>query len=389
MTYTTYSHQQLRLKSIARLKQIYCEVGCTVEVFDKRCKDAWMNAIAEYQAIRVETAVDAAPDEQALAQAELDQYIADQAETIAPQLTTVEINCYHYEIYALKQLVAYITYDYDEFVTQPWVVMVNGEEIFRHQTQAQCYRYIQWHHQVKSEVVSRKSEVEKCSEDKVETSQIEDASKLPPTSDFRFLTSSVDGTLNPQSETEVPEVPTILEISFYDQEAFVGDLLVASISYDHGNYQNLYWRVTINGQEIFRDISPARCHSYIKQQYQQGKLPLQEQLEPEEPWVTDNEIMAEIFTACETYGFEMLDDGIYQNDVKLGEVGFTDGCWWVVRAAKDNQRIPCNSAADAVHLLSENTADEFLGYRLLEHLSPKEWRSLLSGTAQGQKLVTA
>ncbi|MBD2206437.1 hypothetical protein H6G33_25240 [Calothrix sp. FACHB-1219] len=345
MTYTTYSHQQLRLKSIARLKQIYCEVGCTVEVLDKRCKDAWMNAIADYQASQVQTAVNAAPDEQTLAQAELDQYIADQAEAIAPQLTTVEINCYHYEVYALKQLVAYIAYDYDEFVTQPWVVMINGEEQFRHQTQAQCYRYIQWHHQ--------------------------------------------DGTLNPQIETEIPEAPTILEISFYDQEAFVGDLLVASISYDHGNYQNLYWRVMINGQEIFRDISPARCHSYIKQQYQQGLLPLQEQLEEEEPWATGNEIMAEIFTACENYGFEMLNDGIYHNDIKLGEVGCTDGRWWVVRAAQENQRIPCNSASEAMQLLSESAADEYLGYRLLEHLSPREWRSLLSGAAQGQKLVTA
>lgn len=387
MTYQIYSHQQLQHKSIARLKQIYCEVGCTVEVFDKRCKDAWMNAIAEYQASQVQTAVDAAPDEQAIAQAELDQYIADQAETIAPQLTTVEINCYHYEVYALKQLVAYITYDYDEFVTQPWVVMVNGEEIFRDTTIARCQRFIEWQHKDKSEVVSRKSEVEKCSEDKVGISHIEDASKLPPTSDFRFLTSSVDNTLNPQ--TEVPEVPTILEISFYDQEAFVGDLLVASISYDHGNYQNLYWRVMINSNEIFRDISPARCHSYIKQQYQQGKLPLQDQLEPEEPWATDNEIMAEIFSACENYGFEMLEDGIYQNDVKLGEVGCTDGRWWVIRAAEENQRIPCNSASEAVQLLSESAADEYLGYRLLEHLSPREWRSLLSGAAQGQKLVTA
>jgi hypothetical protein len=76
----------------------------------------------------------------------------------------------------------------------------------------------------------------------------------------------------------IAEVPTILEISFYDQEAFVGDKLVASISYDHGNYQNLYWRVLVNNVEIFRDLSAARCHSYIKQQYQQGTLPIQEQL---------------------------------------------------------------------------------------------------------------
>ncbi|MBD2213072.1 hypothetical protein H6G27_24800 [Nostoc linckia FACHB-104] len=339
MTHAKYTQQELYHYNLPRLKRIAADLGVK-PTGDKRASNTWSNAIITHQSAELQEV-----DEQAIAQAELDQYIADQAETIAPQLTTVEINCYHYEVYALKQLVAYIAYDYDEFVTQPWVVMVNGEEKFRHTTVARCQRFIEWHHQ--------------------------------------------DGTLNAQIETEVPEAPTILEISFYDQEAFVGDELVASISYDHGNYQNLYWRVMINGQEIFRDISPARCHSYIKQQYQQSKLPLQEQLEPEEPWATGNEIMAEIFSACETYGFEMLDDGIYQNDVKLGEVGCTDGRWWVVRAAQDNQRIPCNSASDAVQLLSESTSDEFLGYRLLEHLSPREWRSLLSGAAQGQKLVTA
>ncbi|WP_196528449.1 hypothetical protein [Nostoc commune] len=41
MTHIIYSHQQLQLKSIARLKQIYSEIACTVEVSDKRCKDSW------------------------------------------------------------------------------------------------------------------------------------------------------------------------------------------------------------------------------------------------------------------------------------------------------------------------------------------------------------
>jgi hypothetical protein len=36
MTYQIYSQQQLQLKSIARLKQIYSEIACTVEVSDKR-----------------------------------------------------------------------------------------------------------------------------------------------------------------------------------------------------------------------------------------------------------------------------------------------------------------------------------------------------------------
>ena len=159
--------------------------------------------------------------------------------------------------------------------------MVNGKEKFRATTPARCQRYIQWHHQ--------------------------------------------DGKLRETfpAPLEVAEVPTILEISFYDQEAFVGDELVASISYDHGNYQNLYWRVLVNNVEIFRDLSAARCHSYIKQQYQQGTLPTQEQL-PEEVCTTGNEIMVQIFTECEKYGFEILDDRIYHNDVKLGEVGHTD-----------------------------------------------------------------
>ncbi|MBD2241371.1 hypothetical protein H6G35_33105, partial [Aulosira sp. FACHB-113] len=240
MTHAKYTQQELSHYNLPRLKRIAADLGVK-PTGDKRASNTWSNAIITHQSAELQEV-----DEQALAQAELDQYIADQAEGIAPQLTTVEINCYHYEVYALNQLVAYIAYDYDEFVTQPWVVMVNGEEIFRNNTIAQCQRFIEWQHKVKSEVLSRKSKVEKCSEDKVGTLQIEDASKLPPTSDFRFLTSSFDGKLNPQSEIEVPEVPTILEISFYDQEAFVGDELVASISYDHGNYQNLYWRVMIN-----------------------------------------------------------------------------------------------------------------------------------------------
>ncbi|MBN4002101.1 hypothetical protein [Nostoc sp. LPT] len=51
------------------------------------------------------------------------------------------------------------SYDHDEFVTQPWLVMVNGKEKFRATTVARCLRFIQWHHPIKSEVVSRNSEV--------------------------------------------------------------------------------------------------------------------------------------------------------------------------------------------------------------------------------------
>ena len=298
------------------MQQIYSEIGCTVEVSDKRCKDSWITAIAEYQASKIQKVTLAASDNQALAQAELNSYIADQAQamaaptsrTNAPEpLTTVEINFYHHEVYCGKELIAYIAYDHDEFITQPWLVMVNGKEKFRDTTVARCLRYIQWHHK--------------------------------------------DGTLRETfpAPLEVAEAPTILEISFYDQEAFVGDYLVASISYDHGNYQNLYWRVLINNVEIFRDLSAARCHSYIKQHYQQGTLPVQEQL-PEEVYTTGNEVMVQIFNECEKHGFEILDDGIYYNDVKLDEVGCTDGGWWVMRTG-ECQQLPCGSVGEAVRRL--------------------------------------
>ena len=276
MTHPQYTQQALSRYKLPRLKRIAAERGVT-PTGDKRVAQTWVNAIITHQSTQLQKV-----GNQAISQAELDHFIATQAQAIAPEpLTTVEINFYHHEVYCGKELIAYIAYDHDQFVTQPWLVIVNGVEKFRDTTPARCQRFIEWHHQ--------------------------------------------DGTLRETfpAPDVIAEVPTILEISFYDQEAFVGDYLVASISYDHGNYQNLYWRVLVNNVEIFRDLSAARCHSYIKQQYQQGTLPLQEQL-PEEVCTTSNVIMAQIFAECEKYGFEILNDGIYNCDRKLGEVGQTD-----------------------------------------------------------------
>ncbi|MBN3945725.1 MAG: hypothetical protein HWQ38_04260 [Nostoc sp. NMS7] len=91
MTYQIYSQQQLQLKSIARLKQIYNEIACTVEVSDKRCKDAWISAIVNYQASKIQKLAPTALDEQASAQAELDSYIAYQAQAIAPEPLTIGV----------------------------------------------------------------------------------------------------------------------------------------------------------------------------------------------------------------------------------------------------------------------------------------------------------
>jgi hypothetical protein len=59
--------------------------------------------------------------------------------------------------------------------------------------------------------------------------------------------------------------------------------------------------------------------------------------------------MAQIFNECQNYGYEILNDGIYQDDVKLGEVGCTDGNWWVIRASSvHQQKVACESVGDAV-----------------------------------------
>ncbi|YAF99112.1 MAG: hypothetical protein AB3A66_29440 (plasmid) [Nodularia sp. CChRGM 3473] len=259
MTYLIYRHQQLQLKSIARLKQIYAEIGCTVEVLDKRCKDAWISAILTHQTAQLQKI-----DEQTIAQAELDQYITAQAQAIAPEeLTTIEISFYDHEIYCRNELIARITYKED--LTQPWLVVINGEEIHRANTWARCYRYICTHHK--------------------------------------------DGT-----------------------------------------------------------------------------LPVQQ---PETPTATGNEIMAVIFTECEKYGLELLDDGIYQNDQKLGEVGCTDGHWWAIRTGEKQGRVVCDCVMDAVWWLSitetSSTTNKYLQNRPLEQLTSAELEQLFA-TAE---LITA
>ncbi|BBD63081.1 hypothetical protein NIES2109_59310 (plasmid) [Nostoc sp. HK-01] len=250
MTHPIYTQQQLRCKSLDQLKRIYSEIGCTVEVNDRRCKDSWRSAIARYQESKLQKV-----DEQDIAQGEFNQYIADQANAIAPEeLTVSEISFYHHEYYALDRLIA--TIDYDNDLTQPWVV-------------------------------------------------------------------------------------------------------------------------TINNAEVFRAATPMMCDRYIRIHYKDGSLPVQEQ---ETPASTGNEIMFQIATECEKYGLELLDDGIYTSDgEKLGEVGFTDGHWWFIRAVSEGQKVACDSVDEAMQMLLVAEVldwDELLN-RPFDQLSQQEWRLLM------------
>ncbi|BAY73273.1 hypothetical protein NIES23_61010 (plasmid) [Trichormus variabilis NIES-23] len=259
MTHVIYTHQQLQHKSIADLKQIYSDIGCTVELGNRYSKNAWIAAIAQHQAQRIHRIAPAALDEQAQAQEELENFIAQQAEEIAPESLTVrEISFYEQEYYAGERLIATITYDGEDFVTQRWVVMVNRQEIHRHYAPEGCDRFIHW-------------------------------------------------------------------------------------------------------------------------KYLDGKLPVQEQSVRETS--TGNEVMAEIATECEKRGLELLDDGVYKDNYKLGEVELRQGILWAIRA-ESRERVMCDRGVDAVWWLSTanaSSAEEYLQYHPLEQLKNYHWEQLFIG----------
>jgi hypothetical protein len=201
-----------------------------------------------------------------------------------------------------------------------------------------------------------------------------------------------------QAQAIAPESVTTVEISFYDHEYYADDKLIAVITYDHADFVTQRWVVMVNNKEVHRAASVMLCHRYICTHYKDGSLPVQEQNATETLWTTGNEIMSQIFTECEKFGFEILDDGIYNNDVKLGEVGCTDGCWWVMRTG-ECQQMPCNSAMDAVWWLSmvdvlphAEAADcEELLDRPFEMLTSLDWELLreYEPIAESRELVMA
>ncbi|MCC5618420.1 hypothetical protein LC605_25710 [Nostoc sp. CHAB 5836] len=78
MTHQLYTEEQLFTKSLPELKTIYTQIGAAVEVADKRCKSAWVNAIVAHQSSQVQKV-----DEQTVAQAELEQHIEEQQTSIS------------------------------------------------------------------------------------------------------------------------------------------------------------------------------------------------------------------------------------------------------------------------------------------------------------------
>jgi hypothetical protein len=162
MTHPIYTQQQLQRKTLNQLKTIYAQLDTKTEVSDKRCKESWVNAIITHQSTKLQKV-----DNQALAQAELDNYIADQAQTIAPEpLRIVEISFGDHEYYAGNQLIASISYD-DNHLTQRWVVIVNDKEVFRANTPMRCDRFICTHYKDGSLPVQEKEATPSTTENQI------------------------------------------------------------------------------------------------------------------------------------------------------------------------------------------------------------------------------
>ncbi|MBW4617524.1 MAG: hypothetical protein KME21_30790, partial [Desmonostoc vinosum HA7617-LM4] len=194
-----------------------------------------------------------------------------------------------------------------------------------------------------------------------------------------------------QAKTVALEEIKTVEISFGDHEVYAANELIASITIDDDLTQP--WVVMVNHVEVFRDSTYKRCHSFIIWHYKQGSLPKPEQQAStdtaETACTTGNEVMAQIANECEKFELDLMDDGIYCNDVKLGEVGCSDGSWWVVRASSEHKnRVPCDSVAEAVWSLrmvevlasgdvdQERTSCESLLDKPVDEVTISEWERL-------------
>lgn len=106
MTHIQYSRQYLESKTLDHVKLIAEKLGVAPEG-DRRFKNNWINAIIEFQSSKIQ-------------KVEVEQV------EVEPQ--------------------AIIEYDEDSFagLTQPFVVKVSGEEVFRASSYMSCERHCQW-----------------------------------------------------------------------------------------------------------------------------------------------------------------------------------------------------------------------------------------------------
>ncbi|MCC5640999.1 hypothetical protein LC593_35260 [Nostoc sp. CHAB 5844] len=151
---------------------------------------------------------------------------------------------------------------------------------------------------------------------------------------------------------------TAVEINFYAHEIYCRQKLIARIVYDHNDFVTEPWVVEINNQEVFRRSAWLRCYDDISWHYKRGTLPVQSEETPAA--TTGNEVMARIAQACEHLGYDLLDDGIYFNDVRLVEIVYKNGTYHYVQSLPSQQEV----RSDCVDLFDKPfdliTAQEWL-----------------------------
>ena len=138
-----YTLEQLLAFNRPQLWQLCRERGLKCYPKSVDCVEAIWN---KQQSVEKVAVAEIKVDPEAVAQTELETQITDRAETVAPEITTVEISFFDHEVYALGKQIASITYSMDDFATQRWVVMVGETEIHRADAWAKCHSYIAWHY---------------------------------------------------------------------------------------------------------------------------------------------------------------------------------------------------------------------------------------------------
>ncbi|MEH2070047.1 MAG: hypothetical protein V7K47_18110 [Nostoc sp.] len=110
MTHQLYTPEQLQAKPLSELKTIYSQIGAAVEVADKRCKSAWVNAIVAHQSSQVQK--------------------VEQKRT-EDDVTFTDIDgFYNFEAKVNGEVIAELSHD--TFNSEkPWYVIVSGVEIYR------------------------------------------------------------------------------------------------------------------------------------------------------------------------------------------------------------------------------------------------------------------
>ncbi|MCC5640745.1 hypothetical protein LC593_33950 [Nostoc sp. CHAB 5844] len=146
--------------------------------------------------------------------------------TLTEQLRSVEIDFYNYEIYDGQKLIARITYDSADFVTQPWIVEVNNQEVFRRAWWQKSFDDISWHYSRGSLPVQEEDKAQEAG------SMGENLSPLRPA----LCTPASSATTGNEIMAEIAEACEALGYELCDDGIYHKGKRLKEIVYKNGTY---------------------------------------------------------------------------------------------------------------------------------------------------------